>query len=161
MRVGTGWDVHKLVKGRELVIGGIKIPHQKGLSGHSDADVLAHAIMDALLGASCLGDIGQHFPPTDKKYKGISSMELMKKVASSVRSAGFRILNIDSTVIAESPKISPHTKKMSASVARALGVPASLINIKSKTEEGLGYIGKGKAIAAQAVCLLEGPDSCC
>jgi len=154
MRVGTGWDIHRLVKGRRLVIGGVNIPFSKGLLGYSDADVLIHAIMDALLGASSQGDIGTHFPPGDKKYKNISSLELLKKVGSILKRSGFKIKNIDSVVIAEKPKLSPYAGRMSAAVSKALGIPPSLISVKSKTCEGLGHIGKGQAVAAQAVCLI-------
>ncbi|MCX5748665.1 MAG: 2-C-methyl-D-erythritol 2,4-cyclodiphosphate synthase [Candidatus Saganbacteria bacterium] len=160
MRIGIGFDVHRLVKGRKLILGGIEIPFSKGLLGHSDADVLLHAVMDAMLGAAGLGDIGINFPPSDKKYKGISSLKLLKDVAGKIRSAGYSIANIDSNIIAEMPKMSVHTGKMIEQISKVLKIHPSSISIKSKTAEGLGSIGKGKAIASQAVCLLSSSDSC-
>jgi 2-C-methyl-D-erythritol 2,4-cyclodiphosphate synthase len=155
MRVGFGFDVHKFQKGRDLVLGGVKIDHPKGLAGHSDADVLVHAIMDAMLGAAGLGDIGKHFPDTDPKYKGISSIELLKQVDHLVRAKGFRIYNFDATLVAETPKIAPHIETMKDIISSAIAISPEKINIKGTTTEGLGFTGRGEGIAAAAVVLLE------
>ena len=154
MRVGMGYDVHKLVEGRDLIIGGVRIPHTLGLLGHSDADVLLHAIMDALLGAAGLGDIGKHFPDTDPQYKGISSMKLLSHVAELIREKGYVVENIDATIIAQKPKMAPHIPQMRKNMADALGIPESKINVKATTEEGLGFTGSGEGISSQAICLL-------
>ena len=154
MRIGMGYDVHKLVENRDLILGGVKIPYEKGLLGHSDADVLLHAIMDALLGAAALGDIGKHFPDTDPAYKGASSMELLKQVGALIEQKLYVIGNIDATIIAQRPKMAPHIEKMRENVAEALGIEKDQINIKATTEEGLGFTGSEEGIAAQAICLL-------
>ena len=154
MRVGMGYDVHKLTEDRELILGGVNIPWEKGLLGHSDADVLIHAVMDALLGAAALGDIGQHFPDTDPAYKGISSIKLLVHVAELLRKQEYAVGNIDATVIAQKPKMAPHIPQMRKNMADALGIPESKINIKATTEEGLGFTGRGEGIASQAICLL-------
>ena len=154
MRVGMGYDVHKLTEGRKLILGGVDIPWEKGLLGHSDADVLIHAVMDALLGAAALGDIGKHFPDTDPAYKGISSIKLLFHVAELLRKQGYAVGNIDATVIAQKPKMAPHIPQMRKNMADALGIPESKINIKATTEEGLGFTGRGEGIASQAICLL-------
>ena len=154
MRIGQGYDVHKLVEGRDLILGGVTVPYEKGLLGHSDADVLVHAVMDALLGAAALGDIGQHFPDTDPKYKGISSIALLKEVGALLEAEGYVIENIDATIIAQRPKMAPHIPKMRANVAKALGIEESQINIKATTEEGLGFTGTGEGISSQAICAL-------
>ena len=155
MRIGMGYDVHKLVEGRELILGGVNIPWEKGLLGHSDADVLIHAVMDALLGAAALGDIGRHFPDTDPAYKGISSIVLLKHVGNLLKDNGFAVGNIDATIIAQKPKMSPHIPQMTRNMAEALGIPQSRLNIKATTEEGLVFTGRGEGIASQAICLLE------
>lgn len=155
MRIGMGYDVHKLVEGRELILGGVYIPWEKGLLGHSDADVLIHAVMDALLGAAALGDIGKHFPDTDPAYKGISSIVLLQHVAALLKENGFAVVNIDATVIAQKPKMAPHIPRMTENMAEALGIEKSRLNIKATTEEGLGFTGRGEGIASQAICLLE------
>ena len=155
MRIGMGYDVHKLVEGRELILGGVNIPWEKGLLGHSDADVLIHAVMDALLGAAALGDIGRHFPDTDPAYNGISSIVLLKHVGNLLKDNGFAVGNIDATIIAQKPKMSPHIPQMTRNMAEALGIPQSRLNIKATTEEGLGFTGRGEGIASQAICLLE------
>lgn len=155
MRIGMGYDVHKLVEGRELILGGVNIPWEKGLLGHSDADVLIHAVMDALLGAAALGDIGRHFPDTDPAYKGISSIVLLQHVAVLLKENGFAVVNIDATVIAQKPKMAPHIPRMTENMAEALGIEQSRLNIKATTEEGLGFTGRGEGIASQAICLLE------
>lgn len=155
MRVGMGYDVHKLVEERKLILGGVEIPHEKGLLGHSDADVLLHAIMDALLGAAALGDIGKHFPDTDEKYKGISSMKLLEYVGEILEEHLYMIGNIDATIIAQRPKMLPHIPKMRENVANALGIDMERVNIKATTEEGLGFTGSGEGISSQAICLLE------
>ena len=155
MRIGTGYDVHRLVKDRKLVIGGAEIPYELGLLGHSDADVLVHAIMDALLGAAALGDIGLHFPDSDPQYLGISSLELLKKVVALLEEEGYNITNIDATVIAQKPKLRPYIEEMKKNIAEAAGIHGNQINIKATTEEGLGFTGNLSGIAAQAVCLLE------
>lgn len=154
MRVGMGYDVHRLTKDRDLILGGINIPWEKGLLGHSDADVLIHAIMDALLGAAALGDIGKHFPDTDPKYKGISSVLLLEHVAKLLEEKGFGITNIDATIIAQKPKMAPHIPQMRENIAKALGIETSSLNIKATTEEGLGFTGREEGIASQAICLL-------
>ena len=154
MRIGHGYDVHKLVEGRDLILGGVKIPFEKGLLGHSDADVLLHAVSDSLLGAAALGDIGKHFPDTDPAYKGISSIKLLEKVGKLLEENCFLIENIDATIIAQAPKMRPHIDTMRENIAKALGVEVSQINVKATTEEGLGFTGAGLGIAASAVCLL-------
>ena len=154
MRIGQGYDVHRLVRGRELVLGGVKVPYEKGLSGHSDADVLIHAIMDALLGAAALGDIGKHFPDTDEAYKGISSMKLLRRVGEILAENGYLVENIDSTIIAEQPKLLHYRHGMEENIAEALGIEVDQVSVKATTEEGLGFTGTGEGIAAQAVCLL-------
>ena len=155
MRVGMGYDVHKLVEGRDLIIGGVRIPHTLGLLGHSDADVLLHAIMDALLGAAGLGDIGKHFPDTDPQYKGISSMKLLSHVAELIRERGYVVENIDATIIAQKPKMRPHIPQMEENIALAVGIAPSRVNVKATTEERLGFTGTGEGMACHAVCLLE------
>ena len=157
MRVGTGYDVHRLVEGRDLIVGGVKIPYEKGLLGHSDADVLLHAISDALLGAAALGDIGLHFPDSDPKYKGISSVILLEEVGELLNQNLFFIENIDATIIAQAPKFRPYIDEMRQNVAMALKLSIDQVNIKATTEEGLGFTGEGLGIAAQAVCLLTSP----
>jgi 2-C-methyl-D-erythritol 2,4-cyclodiphosphate synthase len=154
MRVGMGYDVHKLVEGRELIVGGVKIPHTLGLLGHSDADVLLHAIMDALLGAAALGDIGKHFPDTDPQYKGISSIKLLEHVAALIAEKGYVVENIDATIIAQKPKMRPFISEMEQNIAKTLGVDVSQINVKATTEEGLGFTGTEQGISAQAICAL-------
>lgn len=155
MRIGMGYDVHRLTENRDLILGGVKIDYELGLLGHSDADVLLHAIMDALLGAAALGDIGRHFPDTDPAYKGVSSMVLLENVGEKVTRQGYRIGNIDATIIAQRPKMKPYIEEMRNNVAKALGVQADQINIKATTEEGLGFTGSGEGISAQAICLLD------
>ena len=155
MRVGMGYDVHRLVEGRDLILGGVTIPYEKGLLGHSDADVLLHAIMDALLGAAALGDIGKHFPDTDPAYKGISSVELLKHVGGLLAEHGYRIGNIDATIIAQRPKMAPHIQAMRENTAKALNIDVDQINIKATTEEGLGFTGEGLGIASNAICMIE------
>ncbi len=155
MRIGTGYDVHKLVEDRNLILGGVKVPYEKGLLGHSDADVLLHAIMDALLGAAALGDIGQHFPDTDPAYQGISSIELLKQVGKLLEDKLYVIENIDATIIAQKPKLAGFIPEMKKKIAEALGLEEDRINVKATTEEGLGFTGAGLGIAANAVCLLE------
>ena len=155
MRVGMGYDVHKLVEGRDLILGGVKIPYEKGLLGHSDADVLLHAIMDALLGAAALGDIGKHFPDTDPAYKGISSIRLLEHVADLLEEHQFLIENIDATIIAQRPKMRPYIDTMRENIAKALKIEADQINVKATTEEGLGFTGSGEGISSQAICMLE------
>ena len=154
MRVGMGYDVHKLTENRDLILGGVRIPWEKGLLGHSDADVLLHAVMDALLGAAALGDIGKHFPDTDPAYKGISSVKLLIHVAELLRENGYQVGNIDATIIAQKPKMAPHIPQMRKNMADALGIPESKINVKATTEEGLGFTGTGEGISSQAICLL-------
>ena len=155
MRIGHGYDVHKLVEDRDLIIGGVKIEHTLGLLGHSDADVLLHAVSDALLGAAGLGDIGKHFPDTDPQYKGADSLKLLEIVAQRVREAGYRVSNIDVTMIAQRPKLRPHIEQMKRNIAGAVGVDASRINVKATTEERLGFTGQELGMACHAVCLLE------
>ena len=157
MRIGSGYDVHKLVEGRDLILGGVKIPYEKGLLGHSDADVLIHAIMDALLGAAALGDIGLHFPDNDIRYKGISSVKLLEKVGELINDNLYFIENIDATIIAQAPKLRPYIDEMRQIIAKTLRLDLSQINIKATTEEGLGFTGAGEGIAAQAICLLTSP----
>ncbi len=154
MRVGMGYDVHKLVEGRELILGGVKIPHTLGLLGHSDADVLLHAIMDALLGAAALGDIGKHFPDTDPQYKGISSMKLLEHVAALIEKKGYVVENIDATIIAQRPKMRPYIAQMEQNIASALHIGAEQVNVKATTEEGLGFTGTEAGISSQAICAL-------
>ncbi len=152
-----GYDVHRLVEGRDLILGGVKIEYEKGLLGHSDADVLLHAIMDALLGAAALGDIGKHFPDTDPQYKGISSIKLLEHVGQLLTDNNFFIGNIDATIIAQAPKMRPHIDQMNQNIATALGIEISQINVKATTEEGLGFTGSGEGISAQAICVLNQP----
>jgi 2-C-methyl-D-erythritol 2,4-cyclodiphosphate synthase len=154
LRIGEGWDTHALVPGRPLVLGGVTVPHSHGLLGHSDADALLHAITDALLGAAALGDIGRHFPDTDAAFKGADSLQLLAEAARRVRAAGFDIVNIDSTIIAQAPKLAPHIPAMVARIAAALGLDARAVNVKAKTAEKMGPVGEGRAIEARAVCLL-------
>ncbi|MDO4632675.1 MAG: 2-C-methyl-D-erythritol 2,4-cyclodiphosphate synthase [Eubacteriales bacterium] len=154
MRVGMGYDVHKLVENRKLILGGVEIPYEKGLLGHSDADVIVHAIMDALLGAAALGDIGKHFPDTDPKYEGISSIRLLEEVGALLEKNNYTIENIDATIIAQRPKMAGYIPQMVKNVANALGLEESQVNIKATTEEGLGFTGSGAGISAQAICLL-------
>ncbi|MDB2106194.1 MULTISPECIES: 2-C-methyl-D-erythritol 2,4-cyclodiphosphate synthase [Clostridium] len=154
MRIGLGYDVHKLVADRKLILGGVEIPYEYGLLGHSDADVLLHAIMDSLLGASALGDIGKHFPDTDPKYKGISSIALLKEVGKLLYENGYKISNIDSTIIAQKPKMAPHIQLMRKNIANALNIDIDQINVKATTEEGLGFTGEGLGISSQSICLL-------
>ncbi|MBR2121979.1 MAG: 2-C-methyl-D-erythritol 2,4-cyclodiphosphate synthase [Lachnospiraceae bacterium] len=154
MRIGTGYDVHRLKERRRLIIGGVDIPYEKGLDGHSDADVLLHAICDALLGAAALGDIGKLFPDSDPAYKGISSLILLERVRQAVEAEGFRVENVDATIIAQAPKMRPYIDEMRKKTAACLGVGISQVNIKATTEEGLGFTGAGEGIAAQAVALL-------
>lgn len=157
MRIGMGYDVHRLVEGRALIIGGVEIPYGLGLLGHSDADVLLHAISDALLGAAALGDIGKHFPDTDPAYKGISSIILLERVGKMLEENMFFIENIDATIIAQAPRMRPHIDRMRENIANALGIDVEQVNVKATTEEGLGFTGEGKGISAQAVCLLTSP----
>lgn len=154
MRIGMGYDVHKLVEEKNLILGGVKIPYELGLLGHSDADVLLHAIMDSLLGAASLGDIGKHFPDTDSKYKGISSIELLKHVGNLLTKHNYKIGNIDATIIAQKPKMAPHIPKMRENIASALNISIDQINVKATTEEGLGFTGEGLGISSQSICLL-------
>ena len=154
MRIGMGYDVHKLVEDRDLILGGVKIPYSLGLLGHSDADVLLHAIMDSLLGAAALGDIGKHFPDSDHRYKGISSIELLKHVGSLLKENNWLIENIDSTIIAQKPKMAPHIENMRKNISEALNINIDQINVKATTEEGLGFTGEGKGIYSQSICLL-------
>ena len=155
MRIGSGYDVHRLAEGRKLILGGVEIPYEKGLLGHSDADVLVHAVMDALLGAAAMGDISRHFPDNDEKYKNISSLLLLEKVSLLLKERGYNTINIDATVIAQRPKLAPYIEQMVKNMADVLGVPCDSINVKATTEEGLGFTGSGEGIAAQAVCLIE------
>ena len=155
MRIGHGYDVHKLVEGRDLILGGVKIDYEKGLLGHSDADVLLHAVSDALLGAAGLGDIGKHFPDTDPQYKGADSLELLRVVARRVKEAGYRVSNIDVTMIAQRPKLKDHIPQMVRNIASAVGIEANRVNVKATTEEKLGFTGDGLGMSCHAVCLLE------
>lgn len=154
LRVGHGFDVHAFAAGRKLIIGGVDIPHDRGLLGHSDADVLLHAICDALLGAAGLGDIGRHFPDADARYKGIDSRELLRHVAGLLRERGWRVGNVDATIIAQAPKMAPHISAMGAHIAADLGVAEDAVNVKATTTERLGFTGRGEGIAAEAVCLI-------
>ena len=156
MRIGHGYDVHRLTEGRRLVLGGVDIPWEKGLLGHSDADVLTHAVMDALLGAAGLGDIGTHFPDSDPAYAGADSLKLLEHVAKLLGERGFSIKNVDATVLAQKPKLAPHIPRMRENLARAMGVGPEQVNVKATTEEGLGFTGSGEGMAAHAVCLIEG-----
>jgi len=155
MRVGQGYDVHALVAGRRLVIGGVEIPHAKGLAGHSDADVLVHAICDALLGAAALGDIGWHYPDTNPQYSGADSRELLRATAKKVAAAGYRIVNVDATIVAQEPRMAPHVATMIGNIASDLGLKPAAVSVKATTTEKLGWIGRGEGIAAQAVALIE------
>ncbi len=155
MRIGHGYDVHRLVEGRDLILGGVKIEYAKGLLGHSDADVLLHAVSDALLGAAGLGDIGKHFPDTDAQYKGADSLKLLEIVGRKVAQAGYRVSNIDVTMIAQAPKLRPHIEVMERNIAGALGIDVSRVNVKATTEEKLGFTGTGEGMSCHAVCLLE------
>ena len=157
MRTGIGYDVHPLMAGRPLILGGVRIEHAKGLSGHSDADVLAHAIIDALLGAAALGDIGTHFPPGDPRFENASSIDLLRQTAVFLREHGHRVANIDSTVIAQEPRLAAHADTIRASLAQALGIPVDDVSVKSKTADHLGAIGRGEGIAALAIVLLDSP----
>lgn len=154
LRIGHGYDVHRLTEGRKLVLGGVEIPFEKGLEGHSDADVLTHAVMDALLGAAALGDIGVRFPDTDEAYRGADSMVLLSAVGSLLKKNGYRVENIDATLLAQKPKVSPYREAMRKNIAAALGVDVSRISVKATTEEGLGFTGEGLGMAAHAVCLI-------
>lgn len=155
MRVGLGYDVHKLVKDRALILGGERIPYEKGLLGHSDADVLLHAIMDAILGAAALGDIGKWFPDTEEKYKGASSIKLLEEVSSILNKEGYKLVNIDATIVAQAPKMRPYIDKMRENIAEALNAEVNQINVKATTEEGLGFTGNGEGISSQAICFIE------
>jgi 2-C-methyl-D-erythritol 2,4-cyclodiphosphate synthase len=155
MRIGHGYDVHRLVEGRALILGGVNIPNTLGLDGHSDADVLLHAVMDALLGAAGLRDIGYHFPDTDMRYKGADSMELLGCVAEKIRAAGYRVSNVDVTMIAQAPKLKPHIPQMMENIAAKLEIPVSRVNVKATTEERLGFTGTGEGMSCHAVCLLD------
>ena len=155
MRIGHGYDVHRLVEGRDLILGGVKLEYELGLLGHSDADVLLHAVSDALLGAAGLGDIGKHFPDTDPQYKGADSLELLRVVACRVKEAGYRVSNIDVTMIAQKPKLRPHIPQMEENIAKAVGVDVSRVNVKATTEEQLGFTGTMEGMRCHAVCLLE------
>lgn len=155
MRIGSGYDVHKLVEKRKLILGGVEIPYEKGLLGHSDADVLIHAIMDALLGAAALEDIGKHFPDSDNNFKNISSLVLLRNVCLLLKNSGYTTINIDSTIIAQRPKLAAYIDLMRSNIAEALEVSVDSVNVKATTEEGLGFTGSGEGIAAQAVCLIE------
>lgn len=157
MRIGMGYDVHKLVEGRDLIVGGVKIPYEKGLLGHSDADVLLHAISDSLLGAAALGDIGKHFPDTDEAYKGADSLVLLQRVGELLEQEGFLIENIDATIIAQAPKMRPHIDKMRENIARVLNIEVNQVNVKATTEEGLGFTGNGEGISSQSICMLTSP----
>ncbi|MGL5313751.1 MAG: 2-C-methyl-D-erythritol 2,4-cyclodiphosphate synthase [Peptostreptococcaceae bacterium] len=159
MRIGSGYDVHKLVEDRKLIMGGVEIPHTHGLLGHSDADVLVHAIMDSMLGALALGDIGKHFPDNDEKYKGADSIKLLEFVYNLIRDKGYTIGNIDSTIIAQSPKMAPHIETMRNNIAKATNTDVDRINVKATTEEGLGFTGSKEGIAAQSICLLVKVDN--
>ncbi len=161
MRVGMGYDVHRLGTDRKLILGGVEIPYERGLIGHSDADVLTHAIMDALLGAAALGDIGKHFPDTDEKYRGISSLKLLGYVADLLEENGYIVENIDATIIAERPKMRPYIDEMCKNIAEVLGLEVSQVNVKATTEEGLGFTGSGAGISSQAVALLSSVDALC
>lgn len=159
MRVGMGYDVHRLVEERRLILGGVEIPYEKGLLGHSDADVLLHAIMDAMLGAAALGDIGRHFPDTDPAYKGADSMVLLQACREKLRAAGYRVHNLDALICAQAPKMAPHIETMRANIARALQLDVDAVNVKATTTERLGFVGDGSGISAYAVCFLEACDA--
>lgn len=156
MRIGTGYDVHRLVEGRKLILGGVEIPYEKGLLGHSDADVLVHAVMDALLGAAALGDIGGHFPDSDPRYEGADSMALLREVCRILREAGFEPGNVDATIVAQAPKLAPHIPAMRRNIAAAMGLDTSCVSVKATTEERLGFTGEGLGIASQAAALIDG-----
>ena len=160
MRIGQGYDVHKLTEGRRLIIGGVDIPYEKGLLGHSDADVLLHAVMDALLGAAALGDIGKHFPESDEKYQGADSLKLLSEVGDMLSDRMLFIQNIDATIIAQAPKMRPHIDEMRNNIAKALGIEPDQVNVKATTEEHLGFTGRGEGISASAVCILASPEEC-
>lgn len=160
MRIGQGYDVHRLTEGRKLIIGGVTIPYEKGLLGHSDADVLLHAVMDALLGAAALGDIGAHFPDTDEKYKGADSLKLLSEVGGMLSDKMYFIQNIDATIIAQAPKMRPYIDEMRKNIAETLGIDMDQVNVKATTEEHLGFTGRGEGISASAVCVLASPDEC-
>lgn len=159
MRIGHGYDVHRFAENRDLILGGVKIPFALGLLGHSDADVLLHAVMDALLGAAALGDIGRHFPDTDPKYKGADSLELLKTVGKMVKDAGYRVENLDATVLAQRPKLKDHIGQMERNIASVLKIKENCVNVKATTEEGLGFTGNMEGMACHAVCLLEKEDA--
>ncbi len=159
MRIGQGFDAHALVAGRKLVIGGVEIPHDKGLAGHSDADVLIHALCDALLGAAALGDIGAHFPDSDARYQGIDSRRLLREVAALLARSRYRVVNVDATIVAQAPRMAPHVAAMRANLAQDLGIAAEAVSVKAKTTEKLGFVGRGEGIAAEAVVLLAEDDS--
>lgn len=159
MRVGMGYDVHKLVENRKLILGGVEIEHEKGLLGHSDADVLLHAIMDSILGALALGDIGKHFPDTDEKYKGADSMKLLEHAYNLIKEKGYAIGNLDATIIAQAPKMAPHIQKMRENIARVLNTDINNVNVKATTEEGLGFTGNKEGISSQSICLLINIDN--
>lgn len=161
MRIGQGYDVHKLTEGRDLILGGVKIPYEKGLMGHSDADVLVHAVMDALLGAAALGDIGEHFPDTDPEYKGASSIRLLERVGKLLDEKGFIIENIDATIIAQRPKLLTYRPKMAENMAKALNISVDRVSVKATTEEGLGFTGSGEGISSQAITLLTAAGDYC
>ena len=156
MRIGTGYDVHRLVEDRKLILGGVEIPYEKGLLGHSDADVLVHAVMDALLGAAALGDIGGHFPDSDPRYEGADSLALLREVCRILREAGFEPGNVDATIVAQAPKLAPHIPTMRRNIAAAMGLDTSCVSVKATTEERLGFTGEGLGIAAQAAALIDG-----
>lgn len=155
LRIGQGYDVHRLVSGRDLILGGVQVPYDRGLDGHSDADVLTHAVMDALLGAAKLGDIGKLFPDTDDRYKGISSLELLRRIGERLRKQGWAVVNIDATLVAQAPKIAPYKEQMARNMAECLGIPEEQVNVKATTEEHLGFTGNGSGMSAQAVALIE------
>lgn len=159
MRVGMGYDVHQLVEGRPLILGGVEIPHEKGLLGHSDADVLLHAIMDAMLGAAALGDIGRHFPDSDPAYKGADSMKLLAACREKIAEKGYQVHNLDALICAQAPKMAPHIETMRANIAAALGIDVDAVNVKATTTERLGFVGEKKGMSAYAVCLLEDADA--
>ena len=161
MRVGMGYDVHRLVENRKLIIGGVEIPYEKGLLGHSDADVLLHAVSDALLGAAALGDIGKHFPDTEEKWKGADSMKLLERVGEMLEEKMFFVENIDATIIAQAPKMRPYIDTMRENIARVLHLNVEQVNIKATTEEGMGFTGEGKGISAQAICMVASPTNLC
>lgn len=155
MRIGHGYDVHRLVEGRKLIIGGVDIVYEKGLLGHSDADVLLHAIMDSILGGACLGDIGKHFPDTDERYKGADSLSLLNHVGKLIFNEGYKVINIDATIIAQRPKMAPHIESMRKNISECLKISINDINVKATTEEGLGFTGRGEGISSHAVCLID------